>query len=247
MSQDLVKSAARAIEILELFANTRKRMNSAQIAASLGYPKSSLSLLLRSLLSQGYLSTGNGDQDYFPTLKLARLGDWIPAALLGSESLLPMLTQLRDRTGETVTLTMASDLHMQCLHALIGTHPIALQVEEGVAFPMMGSAIGTMYLAGLEPAAVRMLYDRWATQVQGAARRSFADLSDPIKQARTAGHSAAYDAVLTDTGAIAMPLKMEATGETLIVAVAGLSARIQRQEDAIIKVMAKMIGTVERG
>ena len=248
MSQDLVKSAARALEILELFGSTRKRMNSAQIAAALGYPKSSLSLLLRSLVAQRYLSTGSGDQDYFPTLKLARLGDWIPAALLGSESLLPMLAQLRDKTGETVTLTMASDLHMQVLHALIGTHPIALQVEEGVAFPMMGSAIGTMYLAGLDRASVRQLYDRWAAQGQGqaqsGARRSFLELTTQIEHAVSEGYTTAYDAVLTDTGAVAMPLKMDVTGETLIVAVAGLSARIERKEEAIIKTMTRLIGTV---
>lgn len=58
-----------------------------------------------------------------------------------------MLVKLRDQTGETVTLTMAADLHMRCLHALIGTHPISLQVEEGVSFSMVGTAIGTMYLA----------------------------------------------------------------------------------------------------
>ena len=172
----------------------------------------------------------------------------VPAALLGSESLLPMLAQLRDKTGETVTLTMASDLHMQVLHALIGTHPIALQVEEGVAFPMMGSAIGTMYLAGLDRASVRQLYDRWAAQGQGqaqsGARRSFLELTTQIEHAVSEGYTTAYDAVLTDTGAVAMPLKMDVTGETLIVAVAGLSARIERKEEAIIKTMTRLIGTV---
>ena len=111
MSQDLVKSAARALEILEVFASERKRMNSAQLGAALGYPKSSLSVLLKSLVAQGYLNNAAGDQDYFPTLKLARLGEWIPAALLGSVELLPMLSRLRDATGETVTLTMPADLH----------------------------------------------------------------------------------------------------------------------------------------
>jgi DNA-binding IclR family transcriptional regulator len=245
MSQDLVKSAARALEILEVFASERKRMNSAQLGAALGYPKSSLSVLLRSLVAQGYLSNGGGDQDYFPTLKLARLGEWIPAALLGSETLLPMLAQLRDTTGETVTLTMAADLHMHCLHALIGTHPIALQVEEGVTFPMIGTAIGTMYLATQGDAAIRRVFDRWATHGAGRSSKGFAELKAKVDDVRRLGHATAYDAVLSDTGAIAMPLKAGEDDTVLIVAVAGLSHRIQAKEASILRQMQKAISAVK--
>lgn len=244
MSQDLVKSAARALEILEIFATERRRMNSAQLGAALGYPKSSLSVLLKSLVAQGYLSNGGGEQDYFPTLKLARLGDWVPAALLGSDSLLPMLARLRDKTGETVTLTMAADLHMRCLHALVGTHPIALQVEEGVSFPMIGTAIGTMYLATQPEALARRLFADWAAHAPGRGRASFAALQHQIAEARARGFAAAYDVVLPDTGALAMPIRAGADGEVLIVGVAGLNHRIHQREAMILRTMQKMIGGI---
>lgn len=246
MSQDLVKSAARALEILEVFATERKRMNSAQLGAALGYPKSSLSVLLKSLVAQGYLNNAAGDQDYFPTLKLARLGEWIPAALLGSEELLPMLSRLRDATGETVTLTMPADLHMQCLHALVGTHQIALQVEEGVTFPMMGTAIGTMYLATQPAAVVRKLHDRWVSQGSGQRKKDIAAHAEQIAAAARNGYATAYDAVLSDTGAIAMPISVGTDGDILIVAVAGLSHRIHRKEAAIISTMQKAINSMLR-
>jgi DNA-binding IclR family transcriptional regulator len=244
MSQDLVKSAARALEILELFAAERRRMNSAQLAAQLGYPKSSLSVLLKSLVAQGYLACGNGDQEYFPTLKLARLGDWIPAALLGSDALLPMLEKLRDETGETVTLTMAADLHMRCLHALIGTHPISLQVEEGVSFPMVGTAIGNMYLATLDNKAVATTLARWARLHPGQTRASLAKIDADIAAARSDNVTCAYDIVMPDTGAIAMPVRPVEGGEALIVAVAGLNRRIHQKEAAIIQAMRKFVRNV---
>jgi DNA-binding IclR family transcriptional regulator len=245
MSSDLVKSAARALEILEVFATERKRMNSAQLGVALGYPKSSLSVLLKSLVAQGYLANGNGDQDYFPTLKLARLGEWIPAALLGSDALLPMLAKLRDETGETVTLTMATDLHMRCLHALIGTHPISLQVEDGVSFPMVGTAIGTMYLATQDEKFVLDLLSRWAKQHPGQSKATIATLHNDIEDARTRGVSCAYDIVLPDTGAIAMPIRTGIGEETLIVAVAGLNHRMHQKEASIIHTMRKLIGSIE--
>lgn len=244
MSKDLVKSAARALEILEVFASERKRMNSTQLGAALGYPKSSLSVLLKSLVAQGYLANGNGGQDYFPTLKLARLGEWIPAALLGSDALLPMLAKLRDETGETVTLTMAADLHMRCLHALIGTHPISLQVEDGVSFPMVGTAIGTMYLATQNEKFVSELLSRWAKQHPGQSKATLAKLSAEFEDARTRRVACAYDIVLPDTGAIAMPIQPFDGGEVLIVAVAGLNHRIHQKEASIIQSMRTLIGSL---
>ncbi|QGN55821.1 IclR family transcriptional regulator [Novosphingobium sp. Gsoil 351] len=236
MAQDLVKSAARAIEILELFAARRQPMTATQLGTALGYPKSSMSGLVKSLVSQGYLSANGVDQAYFPTLKLSRLGEWVPGALLGSETLLPLLSQLRDATGETVTLTIAADLHMRCLHALIGTHPIALQVEEGVSFPMIGTAIGTMYLATQEPARVEAIFERWGRD-HADQREVLSEIALAVDKARTVGHATAFDIVIPDTGAIAMPLWTRGFGEPMILAVAGLNRRIRDREEQIVALM----------
>ena len=239
MADNLVKSAARALEILELFAVRREPMNATQIGATLGYPKSSLSVLLKSLISQGYLSSSRGDGGLFPTLKLTRLGDWVPAALLGSETLLPLLSALRDRTGETVTLTIPVDLNMRCVHALIGTHPISLQVEEGVSFPTIGTAIGTMFLATQPDAVIRRLFDRWVKHGHSASK--WDELQSAIAAARADGYTSAYDIVLPDTGAIAMPIRAASSGEILIVGVAGLNHRIHQGSPAILKAMRALL------
>ena len=244
MADPLVKSAARALDILELFAERREPLNATQIGAALSYPKSSLSVLLKSLIAQGYLSNSRGDGGLFPTLKLARLGDWVPAALLGSETLLPLLSALRDRTGETVTLTVPNGLDMRCLHALIGTHPISLQVEEGVLFPIIGTAIGTMYLATETDEVARGLFERWAKQAPARAVGDWPALERSIANARTAGYACAYDIVIPDTGAIAMPIQAGSNGDVLIVGVAGLNHRMHQCEAAIIKAMRALLPKV---
>lgn len=241
MSSDLVKSAARAMEILEVFADRREPLSSGQLGAALGYPKSSLSVLIRSLVAQGFLSTIGTDGEYFPTMKVTRLGDWIPASLLGSESFLPILEGLRDATGETVTLTMASGNAMRVIHALIGTHPISLRVEEGVNFPMIGTAVGTMYLATQPDAAVERALDAWAAHSTPAEVKQRPELREQIAEARRRGFARAYDAVIADTGAIAMPAQARDWGEPLIIAVAGLNPRIHKREAAIIRAMQKTV------
>lgn len=240
MSNELVKSAARAMEILEVFAKERRRLNSAQLGAILGYPKSSLSVLLKSLVAQGYIAAGGEENEYFPTLKLARLGDWIPSALLGSETLLPILRQLRDETGETITLTIASDLHMRCIHALIGTHPISLQVEEGVSFPIMGTAIGTMYLATRTPQQLEAFFERWQKYHPSDAGLITQE-REAVTRAKENGVAVAFDIVVPDTGAIAMPIVAGDDGEFMVVAVAGLSQRIRSREAQILASMHRLL------
>lgn len=240
MANDLVKSAARALEVLEVFASERRRMSVGQLQAALGYPKSSLSVLIKSLVAQGYLATGGPDRDLFPTLKFARLGDWIPSALLGSDDLPLLLQKLRDETQETVTLTIASDLHMRCIHALIGTHPIALQVEEGVSFPMIGTAVGTVYLAAQPEAEANKLLARWERLHSGQAAMLEAAKS-AIAEARKTGLSSAFDAVLPDTGAIAIALNTTNGAGTMVVGVAGLNSRIHASQDAIANALRRLV------
>jgi hypothetical protein len=72
-----VKSAVRALEVLELFDRLRREASVGEVARLLGYPLSSTSVLLATLTGRGYLQPGTVPFTYRPTLRLARLGAWI--------------------------------------------------------------------------------------------------------------------------------------------------------------------------
>jgi DNA-binding IclR family transcriptional regulator len=244
MAQDLVKSAARTFEVLEVFASQRASLTATQIGTLLGYPKSSLNVLLRSMVSQGYLMLEGGGSAYFPTLRVTGLGDWIPAALFGSDALLPVLTALRDSTGETVTLTMASGREMRLLKAVQGTHPIALQLDEGTTFPLSGTAVGTAYLSTLDERSAAALLrpegDDETTDETGATGTKVA----AVARARAVGYAAAYETVVPDTGAIAMPISPPDSKVPLVIAVAGLAPRIKNAQTRIVAEMKKAIAAL---
>ena len=65
-----------------------------------------------------------------------------------------------------------------------------------------------------------------------------------MAQARAAGHATAYDAVIPDTGAIAMPIG--AGADVVVVGVAGLNVRIRRKEASILRAMKQAIGSIKR-
>lgn len=77
MSDTVVKSAARVLEVFEFFAGRKTPATVGEVCASLGYPQSSTSVLLKSLLTLGYLSYDSGTRRYAPSEKVARLGNWI--------------------------------------------------------------------------------------------------------------------------------------------------------------------------
>ena len=62
MSSLQVKSATRAIEILEFFKGAREPRAMSDIAAALGYPQSSTTVLLKTLIALGYLNFDRGDR-----------------------------------------------------------------------------------------------------------------------------------------------------------------------------------------
>jgi len=245
MASDLVKSAARALEVMEAFAAERRRMTAAQLGERLDYPRSSLNVLLRSLVAQGYLSYDPSASSFFPTLRLTQLGAWIPESLVVTEGLLAELEALRDETGETVTLTLPAGLEMRIASVFIGTAPIALNLKDGTMLAMRHTAIGAAYLSTLDDGRLRRVLARlWPDEADAAA---LALERAEIEKARAAGLAIAYDRVVPDTGAIAMPVAAAGELEVFVVAVAGLSSRIRRHEQQIAAALAKCVQLISGG
>ena len=202
--------------------------------------------MLKSLVSQGYLSFNPVDLAYFPTSRVTYLGDWLPAMMVGSEQTLGELERLRGRTGETITLTTPAGNEMRVLHALVGTAPIALQLDSKTAFSMIGTAVGLAFLSTLDDAALRRTLARLAAD---RSRRDPLDLeaqTAEVLQARAQGYAAAYDRVLPDVGAIAMPLRIAGSPEALVLTVAGLSRRIHQEEARLIDELRLSTARLER-
>lgn len=244
MGEALVKSAARALEILELFASERRRLTLAQIGAILDYPKSSLSVLLKSLSAQGYLSWHPNDLTYFPTAKVTVLGDWLAEILIG-EKLIPLLEVLSNATNETVTLTGPAGQKMRCLHVLPGTQRISLQLEVGTTFPILGTAVGSAYLASLSEAAAADFFAK--SLKSGHPKAAIESARHLVEETRMSGYSRVYDGVVEHTGAIAMALPETVYGDALVIAVAGLHDRIHRAETDIVEIMKERLSLIRDG
>jgi len=237
-SDSVVKSVGRVLEVFELMRELRQPLTGTEIARSLGYPKSSTNAILKSLVALGYLSLEQKGLTYFPSLRLAQLADWVPAVLLGSGESLNLMNDLHSATGETVTLSLQNDLSVQFLRVITGTHPISLQILEGYMAPLFGTGVGAAILSAKPDEEVHELADRANSQIRRRRDRIDSDIViRELKRIREKGYAAAYDRLIADSGAVAMLLPESPSSPRLVVAVAGLSDRIHRTEDKIVRTM----------
>jgi DNA-binding IclR family transcriptional regulator len=242
ISKEVIKSAERVFAVLELFRNQQSALTATEICKHLKYPKSSADALLKSLVTLGYLTMDPSTVRYFPSLRVTKLGDWLPDMLLGGGYTLSMLNELHSLTGETVTLSMPNELSMQFITAIPGTFPMSLTINEGLTVPIFATAVGIAHLATRSDPEIHKLVKQSNRQAVLSEHRVDVDeLSAEIETARANGYALAYDRILTDTGAIAMALPVNQLDRALVVAIGGLSSRIKTHQTQIIQKMRQAI------
>jgi DNA-binding IclR family transcriptional regulator len=119
MATGSVKSAGRAVQILGLFAEARRPMRANEIAKALKLPASSTAGLLGTLVGLEFL-TFDGDYNYFPTERVARLGNWLRTTTTLEENARVWARRVYSATGSSVGLSRRSGIYIDWLFALGG-------------------------------------------------------------------------------------------------------------------------------
>ena len=244
MSKEVVKSVGRVFSVLELFKIHQKPLTATEVCNYLDYPKSSADALLKSLVNLGYLTLDINTTKYFSSLRVTKLGDWLPGLLGASNDTLQILDHIHKTLGETVTLSMPNGIHMQLITVITGTFPISLSFQQGTKLPLFTTGIGIAQLATRRDEEIAKAVKRANRRAPDAEHRiNLQDLMIDIDATRSKGYFEAYNRVVPDTGAIAMalPVPDDLLESALVIAVGGLSDRIKKNEDKIITEMRRAI------
>src|SRR3546814_3353376 len=84
----VVKAAGLVLRILEYFDSVQREACVSVISRTLKWPQSSTSVLLKSLVSLGYLQNDRFRRTYRPTHRVCLLGNWVDPALVRKGELL---------------------------------------------------------------------------------------------------------------------------------------------------------------
>lgn len=206
-NDNVVKSAARVLEVFEFFAARRAAASVSDVCAALGYPQSSTSVLLKSLLTLGYLAYDTTTRRYIPTHRVAILGNWLP----DSASELPeVLRGLHEETRGIAFVGQLNGSEVQWLQAAQGVDSDRAGDAGTAREPVARSAAGHVLLSTLTDGQVLRIVRR--ANARDAQRVDERTLLDSIADARRAGYAISED-VSAGTGQMAL-LAGETSGAT---------------------------------
>jgi DNA-binding IclR family transcriptional regulator len=243
VAESAVKSARRAFEILEAFDRHRRPMALKEMLDDLGYPASSGSALMKSLVSLGYLDYDRDRRTYFPTMRIAVLGSWVQGALFGEGRLLEAMEELHAATGETVVLAAQSDLHAQYIHLIHSAEPLQFRAPPGTRRPLAASGMGWVLLSAKPDAEIERLRRR----VNAAAdeKLSREALMARVNEVRAKGYAFSKHTVSEGVGIIAAALPQGPFGRVFAIGAAGYVSRLERKEAAIVDALRAAVRSLE--
>ncbi|MFI6411307.1 IclR family transcriptional regulator [Streptomyces sp. NPDC050585] len=152
-----VKSAVRTVELLEYFAGSPGMHTLAAVQEAVGYPKSSLYMLLRTLVELGWVETDATGTRYGIGVRALLVGttyidgDEVVAAAR------PTLDRLADDTTETVHLARLDGTSVVYLATRQAQHYLRPFTRVGRRLPVHSTALGKALLATYDDDRVREL------------------------------------------------------------------------------------------
>ena len=122
-----------------------------EIAAQAAVPKASAHRILRTMVTEGFL-TSDDTGTYAPGPRLRALAARVGTPTNDDGAIQAELATLRQRTGQTVHVAMHSGDTVTYTHKVAGPHTVQMASRLGMQMPLHSTAIGKCVLAGLTEA-----------------------------------------------------------------------------------------------
>lgn len=240
----VIKSAHRVLAILEYFQERRRSATVGDIADELRLPQSSASMLVKSLVSLGYLEYGEKSRLLRPSYRVALLGNWIQKSFFKHGPLTDTMEAIQQDIGETVVLGRQNGPLMQYVHIVDASYAVRLMIHTGTLRPMSRCALGLM-----------LLTQRPEHQIRAIVRRNNADTDDSalrvnerallaeIDDIRVQGHAESKGRMIPSASTIAMLVPADKKGAPLAMGVGGPIDRISRRREEIIDVLRRHLAS----
>ena len=238
----VVKSAGRVLQILEFFDDTRRAANMVDVSRALGYPESSTSILLRSLVTLGYLDYDRCKRTYRPTNRVRLLGSWIEPRLFQGDAIIRFMEDLNSETSDVVILASRNGMNAQYIHVVQARTALRLHLMPGTMRPIATSAVGYVLLSRMTDIEIVKLIRRVNAEAPTLADLvKIADIHDLVGGIRRDGYVAMDSKVTPGTSIIAMPLPTNVTTSPLVIAIGGPSERINSRRQELIELVSQRV------
>ena len=234
MSQhDPVKTAARTLDVFEVFAAAKRPLTLTELAGRLESPLSSCHALVRTLQLRGYVYILDERKRVYPTKRLLLLAQQIAQNDPVLERIGPVLTALQLATDETVILGKRQGNSVTYLDVIESRQTIRYAADPGDVKPLHSSAIGKAVLGALPNADLAKLARKLALPaVTNSTIKDAADLLRDIELGKARGFFITRGENVPDVMAISICRTVG--DEPYGIAVAGPISRLEPRSDAVV-------------
>lgn len=246
MLRQVVKSASRTLEVLELFSNERRPLRLNEIYPLLHYPQSSTTNLLKSMVTKGYLNYNRKTRTYIPTNRVAQLGNWLYGFAYGHSEYQTLLQQVQSRTDETVALSTQNDLFVQYIRILTPAHEFKMPPPEGAMRVLTDSSSGFALMSRMPNAEIDKICRHINYyQLDPHKHIDTAKIIADINVVRRVGYVYFRAHPQPETSSISFALDQQVHGIPLVIAVGGLRERIAAKKELIVNVLREAVAGFE--
>lgn len=201
------ETATRVADVLMLFVDGPDSLGVTAIARSLGLSKPVVHRTLSSLVERGFLTSDPRTREYALGPSLASLG----ARALRESSLrtaaLPVMRELHESTGETVTISARVPGGRVYLDQIVSAREIKMSVELGRRFPLHAGSSSTCILAFLpEDERSEYLSDHALEALTSKTITEPSKLAERVETVRAAGVAQSDGERQQGAGSLAAPI-----------------------------------------
>ncbi|MFZ5649134.1 MAG: IclR family transcriptional regulator [Bacillota bacterium] len=203
-----VQSLERAFSLLEAFAPNNAEQGISDLSRKVNLPRPTVSRLVATLESLGYLRQNKDTKKYSLGPKLIYLGTVVQAGFNLMEVAAPVLHKLRDNLKETVYIDVIDGDERVCIASLPGLHAVRTVVEPGQRSPLYAGADSRMLLSSFSDSWIDQYLKR--VSIKHFAPNTVSDpgkIKDLIKEIRSAGYSFSVSEFHPGSACISAPVR----------------------------------------
>ena len=237
-----VKSASRTFEVLELFRDRRQPLRLNEIYSALGYPQSSTTNLLKSMVIEGYLNYNRKARTYLPTLQVASLGSWLYGHVAFGSGYNWLIDELFRKTEETVVLATQNDLFIQYMTMRVPDHPHKRPPNPGEMRLMLDATAGMALMSRMRDREIDKIY-RYSNYYELNPDKAITleDVMSRIRWIRHTGYCYWPEHPVPGIASIAMSLGESVNGIPLAIGIGGTTERLSLRRAEFVEIMRDTI------
>lgn len=155
-----VGSVQKAMMVLEAFDHHNRMMSISEIAEKTGLGRSAAQRFIYTFERIGYLRRDPESKKYSLSNRILRFVQGVLAANRGLDASFHLLTQLAERTEETVSWVELDGDEIVIIGSVPSPHRSAITLPVGSRYPALSSSSGQVFMAHASPDYVKAVFDK---------------------------------------------------------------------------------------